>query len=62
MSPCPKRKHSKSRTRKRRTHQGLSGVQLATCSHCGATHLPHRVCPNCGYYGEEPIVSPEGAA
>jgi len=57
--PNPKRRHSKSRTRKRRTHQGLGEIPLATCSHCGAIHFSHRVCPSCGYYGEEPIISPE---
>ncbi|MDP2897722.1 MAG: 50S ribosomal protein L32 [bacterium] len=62
MCPLPKRKHSRSRSRKRRTHQGLSRITPIACSHCGAPRIPHRVCPKCGYYADKPIVSPEGAS
>jgi large subunit ribosomal protein L32 len=27
------------------------------CPNCGAFRLPHRVCPECGYYDEKPVVS-----
>jgi len=23
---------------------------LSVCPQCGAMHLPHRVCPSCGFY------------
>ena len=54
--PLPKRRHSKSRRDKSRTHQGLVAPSISTCSHCGAAKLPHRVCPACGYYNNRPVV------
>jgi large subunit ribosomal protein L32 len=47
----PKRKHSKSRRDKRRTHQGLKpNPAIAYCDHCQAPVLPHNACSDCGYY------------
>lgn len=46
----PKRKTSKSRRDKRRSHHAISGATLATCSTCGATHRYHHVCMSCGTY------------
>jgi len=58
--PLPKRRHSKQRGRKRRTHWKLTGPNLVECPHCHSPKLPHRVCSNCGYYGgEEVIISKE---
>jgi len=48
--PNPKRRHSKTRTAKRRTHDALKPASLATCPQCHEPKLPHRVCPHCGYY------------
>jgi large subunit ribosomal protein L32 len=49
--PNPKRRHSKTRTAKRRTHDALKPVGLSECPHCHEPKPPHRVCKNCGYYG-----------
>ena len=38
----PKRRTSKARQRKRRTHQKLATPQLAICPVTGERHLPHR--------------------
>ncbi|CUU07866.1 MAG: 50S ribosomal protein L32 [Fimbriimonadales bacterium] len=46
----PKRRHSHARGAKRRTHYKLEVPGLSRCKHCGATILPHRACPVCGYY------------
>ncbi len=46
----PKRRQSKQRTAKRRTHDKAKLPTLATCSNCAATHIYHTVCPECGYY------------
>jgi large subunit ribosomal protein L32 len=46
----PKRKTSKARKNKRRTHLKLSDVELATCENCGAAHRRHHVCEECGHY------------
>jgi large subunit ribosomal protein L32 len=48
--PLPKRRHSRSRTAKRRTHDGLATPTVNECSHCHAPTQPHNACPKCGYY------------
>lgn len=53
----PKRKTSKSRRDKRRTHQRLAAVGLSTCPQCGASKLPHRICTSCGYYKDREILA-----
>ena len=46
----PKKRVSKQRKRKRRTHHKASEATLATCSRTGAPTLRHRVCPTSGRY------------
>lgn len=48
--PNPKRRHSKSRRDKRRTHDALHHHSLSECPNCHQPKLPHRICPRCGYY------------
>jgi len=48
--PNPKRRHSKQRTAKRRTHDSLTKVQSTRCPQCQEMKLPHQVCKNCGFY------------
>ncbi len=48
--PNPKRRHSNTRTRKRRTHDKMGVMTTSGCSQCGSPVPPHRVCPKCGYY------------
>ncbi|MEE2823040.1 MAG: 50S ribosomal protein L32 [Acidobacteriota bacterium] len=55
----PKRRHSKSRTGKRRAHDFLTAPSLSICSNCGGAVLPHRVCPNCGYYKGQQVIEVE---
>jgi large subunit ribosomal protein L32 len=52
----PKRRASKARKRKRRTHWKLSTPGMTKCSHCGQMKRPHNVCPNCGHYGGREVV------
>ena len=40
--PNPKRRFSKTRTAKRRTHQAAGTPTLTTCPTTGETHLRHR--------------------
>lgn len=47
----PKRKTSKTRRDKRRSHDALTPTVLSTCPKCSSTKLPHRVCVECGWYG-----------
>jgi large subunit ribosomal protein L32 len=54
--PLPKKKQSKRRTRQRRSHHALEAPTVVLCSHCHQPMLPHRVCPNCGYYKGRQIL------
>jgi large subunit ribosomal protein L32 len=49
----PKRKMSRSNTRHRRSQWKATAPGLVTCVNpaCGAKHLPHRACGECGQYG-----------
>lgn len=57
MPPHPKRKHSKGRRNRRRSHDALTRPHLVACSNCGEMRLPHVVCPNCGYYDGREVVA-----
>ena len=53
----PKSKQSKPRGRKRRTHYKAAEVSISECPQCSQPKMPHRACPNCGYYRGRPILS-----
>lgn len=57
--PNPKRRHSKSRGRKRRTHYKASAPTLMACPNCNEMKQAHRVCSNCGFYDGKSIVLPK---
>lgn len=48
--PLPKRKHSRARGRKRRTHWTLTAPNVISCPNCKQAVLPHHICPHCGHY------------
>ena len=55
----PKRRKSKA-TRDSRRAQWMRSVPKATVSACSKCHepkLPHRVCENCGYYGDRQVLA-----
>jgi large subunit ribosomal protein L32 len=52
----PKRRTSKQRKRKRRTHFKAEEVSTQACPRCGDPKLPHRVCPTCGFYRDEAVI------
>jgi large subunit ribosomal protein L32 len=58
----PKRRISKQRKGKRRTHYKASVPTLTTCSNCGSPVLYHRVCNECGYYRGKVAVVKEVVA
>jgi len=55
----PKRKVSKSKVRSRRGSHRRPVPAPAPCAECGATHLPHRVCPSCGTYRGRQVLTVE---
>ncbi|PIQ20592.1 MAG: 50S ribosomal protein L32 [Cytophagales bacterium CG18_big_fil_WC_8_21_14_2_50_42_9] len=58
----PKRKISKTRRDKRRTHYKLTPTTTSECSNCGSPVLYHRVCSECGYYRGKQAIEKEVAA
>lgn len=52
----PKRKTSKAKRDKRRSHDGLAVPAHSTCPKCGAPKLPHRVCGSCGSYRDRTVI------
>lgn len=60
--PHPKRKHSKTRRDKRRTHDKIEKPTLATCPVTGAIHLYHRAYYVDGdlYYKGKLVISKTG--
>lgn len=57
----PKRRHSKTRRDKRRTHDRLTLPSTINCSHCGRPKRRHRVCPHCGHYKGEEVLLVKGS-
>ena len=56
----PKRKVSKARRDKRRSSVWkLEAPTLVACPKCGAYHLPHRVCKQCGTYNGKTVLTVE---
>ncbi len=55
--PNPKRRHSNSRTGKRRnSNKKYRKSSLSICPNCGSLKLPHTVCEFCGYYRGVPVL------
>jgi len=52
----PKRRHSHSRTRKRRSHDSLIAPNVVECSECGEPKLAHRLCGGCGKYKSRTVI------
>ncbi|MEJ2368437.1 MAG: 50S ribosomal protein L32 [Acidobacteriota bacterium] len=57
--PNPRRRHSKARRDKRRTHDSLTAPNVVACPRCHESKLPHRVCPSCGYYEDREVIQVE---
>jgi len=52
----PKKKTSQARKGKRRANWRLTQPDPNKCPHCGGPRLPHRVCRECGYYGDREVM------
>lgn len=50
MAIVPKRKTSKQRKHKRRTHDALTLPNLVNCANCSKPAQQHRACGSCGFY------------
>ena len=52
----PKRRTSKAKRDKRRSHDSLGVPIQGTCENCGGPKQPHRVCPSCGQYRGRTVI------
>jgi large subunit ribosomal protein L32 len=52
----PKRRHSKARGRRRRTHWKLGQMNLVSCPQCKHPKVAHRICAVCGYYNGRQVI------
>ena len=57
----PKKKRTKGSVGKRRSHHGLSQLQLSKCSKCGQAVKPHMACSNCGTYKGKEVLNMESS-
>jgi large subunit ribosomal protein L32 len=56
----PKRKTSRARTHSRRSaNRKLAPTAQSLCPNCGASKLPHTVCPTCGWYRGRMVIDTE---
>ena len=62
MTPLPKRKLSKGRRNRRRSHYNLKPTTLEMCPQCKELKLPHQVCPNCGTYNGRQVINVQARA
>jgi large subunit ribosomal protein L32 len=57
----PKRRTSKSRRDKRRTHKKVGAPNVIACPQCGEPKIPHNACSSCGSYkGRTAVAVEEG--
>ena len=49
-------RHTPSHTKNRRSHHGILPASTVKCKKCGVSALPHKVCANCGFYGDREAV------
>ena len=59
----PRRKISKSKRDMRRASWAgkLEPTTVSVCPNCNEVKVPHRACPNCGYYKGQKVTNPSEA-
>jgi large subunit ribosomal protein L32 len=57
--PNPRRRHTRSKRGKRRSHDALSNPAVSTCPQCGEPKRPHNICTNCGTYKGRTVIKGE---
>ncbi|MSR76911.1 MAG: 50S ribosomal protein L32 [Candidatus Omnitrophica bacterium] len=53
----PKRRHSNTRTRLRRSHDHLIVQASGLCPNCKAAIRSHRICKFCGFYKGKQVLT-----
>ncbi len=57
--PVPKRKTSRAVRDARRATHSIDAPSTSACPQCHQPKLPHRVCPECGYYKGKEVIDTE---
>ena len=58
----PKRRTSRSKKGSRRAHHFVVPKGVQYCARCNEPVLPHRICPNCGFYQGREVINMEEKA
>ncbi|MCA9932412.1 MAG: 50S ribosomal protein L32 [Ardenticatenaceae bacterium] len=58
MGAVPKRRISRTRRDKRRTHDALTPFHLVPCPNCGEMKRAHHMCLECGTYRGRQVLPP----
>jgi large subunit ribosomal protein L32 len=53
----PKKKMSRSRSRRRKAQWKVPAPRTNACPQCGAMRLPHRACGECGTYKGREVLT-----
>jgi large subunit ribosomal protein L32 len=53
MGGVPLKHHSKGKVGRRRSHLALKKTKIFVCVKCKGPRLPHKACPQCGFYGSK---------
>ena len=53
----PTQRRNKAAKGRRRSHQHLKKINLIPCPHCQRQIPPHQVCPFCGYYKGQLVLT-----
>jgi large subunit ribosomal protein L32 len=52
-----KQRHTKTRRDRKRARFEMKPVSMQTCTKCGKPTMPHKACPNCGFYKGKEVVN-----
>lgn len=50
-------RHTRAHSANRRSHHALTGGRFSKCAKCGAMHIRHRACGECGTYRGREVVN-----
>lgn len=53
----PKKRTTKSRRDKRRSHHFLKPVNVSICNNCSSPKLNHNICSKCGFYRNRKVIN-----
>jgi large subunit ribosomal protein L32 len=57
----PRNRTSNARKNSRRAHHAKKPKNTDACSNCSTQRLPHRICPQCGFYGGRAVINAKSA-